>query len=208
MKITLQGLIKAHLVKVCQAKTQLMRDRVEVKPKKQFTKKNIEEAVVAFRKHASSEFVDAMMNGLAILLDAPELSRTVFPLEQFGVVVLEKANSGQPYGVNTPCIVTNHTGGTGNRLFYKDGRVDCGCTFAMSDEPRPATEAEVRDCINNLNDQQWAVIMNHGSIFAPIVAEAMVTEVEVVEDESQNGEPADGSEIETNGRRITMATKE
>lgn len=205
MKTTIRQLIKQHLIKVCKERTAIMRDRLETKPKKQFAKKKIQEAWDAMRKAWTIEACDALMNSWSILLDAPELSRQVFQLELFGVVVLEKANSGQPYGVNIPHIVTGATGGTANRLFYTDGRVDCGCTFLSSDDPRPATDSEIETCINNLNDKQWVTINSTTGLFAPIITEAMTTEIELLEI-SDGTEKEAGDEIETNGRRITIGT--
>jgi hypothetical protein len=205
MKTTVKGLIKQHLVKVCEARTAIMRAKVQDKPKKQFSKKKIEETIAAFRKSWTPEACDSLMNGFAILLDAPELSRTVFPLEQFGVIVLEKSVSSHPYGTGVPLLLTRTTGGTGNRAFFPDGNTDPGYTFTAGDDPRVATEAEVVACIDNLNDKQWVVIMNPASIFAAIVAEAMNTDVEILDIKDDTfKEAADGAEIETNGRRITV----
>lgn len=204
MKTTIRELIKRHLIQVCKSKTAIMRERVETKPKKQFTKKKVEEAYAKMRKQFSQEAVDVVMDGLSVLFDAPELSRSVFQLELFGVVVLEKANSGHPYGTG-PCIVTVATGSTANRLFYGDGRADCGCTFTSADDPRPATDSEVETCINNLNDKQWAYINQAVSIFSSIITEAMTTEIELLEINDGTEKEA-GDEIETNGRRITIGT--
>lgn len=185
-----------------------MRDRLETKPKKQFTKKKVEDAITAMRKHnIVQEYIDGTLNGLSILFDAPELSRSVFQLELFGVVVLEKQASGHPYGTG-PCIVTVATGGTANRLFYGDGRADVGYAFTSADDPRPATDSEVETCINNLNDKQWTTINSTTGLFSPIITEAMTTEIELLEIGDDTEKEA-GDEIETNGRRITIGqTKE
>lgn len=208
MKTTIKEIIKQHLIKVCKEKTAIMRERVETKPKKQFTKKKIEDAYGHLRKNWDVTASDNLINALSILFDAPELSRAVFQLELFGVVVLEKANSGQPHGTGIPLIVTAATGGTANRLFYTDGRVDCGCTFTSADDPRPATDSEIETCINNLNDKQWVTINSTTGLFSPIITEAMTTEIELLEIGDDTEKEA-GDEIETNGRRITIGqTKE
>lgn len=206
MKTTIKEIIKQHLIKVCKEKTAIMRERVETKPKKQFTKKKIEDACAAMRKDMATEYINGIMNALSILFDAPELSRSVFQLELFGVVVLEKQASGHPYGTG-PCIVTVATGGTANRLFYGDGRADVGYAFTSADDPRPATDSEVETCINNLNDKQWATINNTTGLFSPIITEAMTTEIELLEIGDDTVKEA-GDEIETNGRRITIGQAE
>lgn len=209
MKTTIKGLIKQHLIRVCKEKTAIMRERLEVKPTKQFTKKRAEEAQQQIRTTLDQKHVDSIMNALSILFDAPELSRQVFQLELLGVLVLEKCASGHPYGTNVPGLIVKNPGGSGNRLFYSDGNMDVGYQFTTDDNPRPATDAEVEQCIENLTEKQWAVVLHQSSaLFAPLVAEAMSTEIEVLD--IGNGEAKkDGEEIETNGRRITMAeTKE
>lgn len=204
MKTTIRGLIKQHLIKVCKEKTALMRERLEIKSKKSFGKKKVEEAYQVLRKTVTPEYSDAMFNALAVLFDAPELNRQVFPLEVLGVIVLEKNLTSHSYLTGTPLIITANAGGVGNKLFATDGRVDVGCQFTVSDEPRPATDAEVETCINNLTDKQWSVITNPSSaLFAPLMAEAMANEVEVLEIGDHAVKEA-GDEIESNGRRITI----
>lgn len=205
MKTTIKGLIKQHLIKVCKEKTALMRECIEVKPKKQFTKKKADEAAASIRKSLDQVHVDGIMQALAILFDAPELSRQVFPLEIFGVIILEKNVSQHGHVLGTPHIVTKNVKTSGcNRLFHTDGNIDVNWSFSILDEPRPATDAEIEYCINNLTEKQWIVITHSGSVlFAPLIAEAMASEVEVL---PVNGDEAkeSGDEIETNGRRITI----
>ena len=204
MKTTIKGLIKQHLIKVCKEKTAIMRERIEVKPKKQFSKKKIDEAVAHIRTSLDQKHADSIMNAMSVLLDAPELSRQMFQLEIFGAVVLAKNGSSHPYQLNVPHIVTKTSPAL---VMYTDGKIDCGYTFGYMDDPRPATDEEIESCINNLNDQQWNVIMNSAaSIFAPLVAEAMASEVEILSI-GDDATKSDGAEVETNGRRITIGAE-
>ena len=205
MKITIKGLIKQHLVKVCTEKTKIMREYLGTKTKKQFTKKKSDEAYAKMRKALSVEGADAMFEGLAILLDAPELSRSVYPLEVFGVIVLGKCTSAHPYGIGVPCIVTKNPGGSGNRVFTPSGDVDSGYQFVMADEPRPATDSEIKECIDNLTEGQWTTILNPASIFKEIVQQTLASEVELLMvGDGTDSQPEDGAEIEANGRKITV----
>lgn len=179
-----------------------MREKIDLKPKKQFTKKKVEEAYSKLRQQASIEYATSMFDALAILFDANELRRSIFQLELFGVIVLQNPTSGNPYAPNVPHIITNNNIGT-PRLLYHDGRVDCSVGFGSVDEPRPATDEEIEACINNLNERQWAMVMNAASIFNTLVAEAMTSEVDVLDIGSDEAKH-DGAEIETNGRRITI----
>jgi hypothetical protein len=204
MKTTIKGLIKAHLIKVCKEKTAIMRERQELKPKKQITKKATEEAVASLRKVFNQETSDGIMHALSILLGTPEISQRVFALELFGVLVLGKNTaSNHAYPTNSPLIITNHAGGSNNWLMHTDGSIS-NWHFTMADEPRLATDAEIVDCIDSLTDAQWRVIITH-DLFSGLVKDAMSAEVDVLQiGEGESVANGDSNEIETNGRRITI----
>ena len=139
------------------------------------------------------------MHSLSILLGVPEISQRIFELELFGVLVLEKNPGGtHAYPLNVPLLITNHVTPT-HKLFHTDGAIG-NWGFSMVDDPRIATDEEVVACINDLNDQQWRVILTH-ELFREIVQEALNTEVNILE---AVGAAAGEDEIETNGRRISM----
>lgn len=203
MKTTVTGLIKRHLIKVCKEKTQLMRDRIDLKQKKQFSNKKIDAAVACLRNSFTPEGTISLLGALSALFDAPELRRTIFDLELLGVVVLEKNPNQIPYSTDVPWIISRT--GAQNRCFYTDGHGDVGYAFGIEHDPRPATDEEIVQCIENLTEKQWSAVLNPSSpLFVPIIKDALANEVEVVETPLVNGEAKAGAEIETNGRRITI----
>jgi hypothetical protein len=204
MKTTVKSLIKNHIISVCKAKTAIMREKQEHKPKKQITKKAAEEAFAALRKQFSQEAVDVFMHAMSLLLGAPEISPRIFPLEQFGVVVLGKNNGGvHAYDLNVPLIITNHQT---PRLFHSDGSI-ANWPFGMVDDPRPATDEEVVTCMDRLTDAQWRCIMVN-SLFETLVKEAMNYEFDITANDDVKYADSDTGQIESNGRIITIGKEQ
>lgn len=209
MTITVKDVIKAELLRVCKEATEKHRAKQDKKDKKEkFSDAKIEKLRSLYGSIGwDVNVVNKMMEIASILTDAPELKgKSLIPYDTFTVIVPEKNVKNHKYTVNAPHIVTLKDGTNGFMALHSNGSVDCSWIFAV-DEPRHATDEEIEQCINELNDAQWTAIKK-ADVFRPILDAALLKEVSVADpehDERQNGHLEDGEEVKMpDGRTITV----
>lgn len=197
-QLTVKQVIASTLFRICREATDKIRTKEDTKPRK-YSKEQVDDIHDMLKQLGwDSKMVAVQGKIYAALLDAQELNvPAMMPLELFCVVVLDKSTSGHGYELGVPIIVTHastrnclHTDGVFNRW-----------SFTSTDKPRPATDEEIKQCIEELTDEQWHTI-HVNDIFKPVMdaARAQVVTVDM--------EPVTGKDSEEHtlpdGRKITV----
>jgi hypothetical protein len=164
--MTIKEALKAALVSVLIEKTEPHRIKDEKKQKKpdRFNREEINEIESLLRSAIADENkTKIFMQVFSKLLEAPELKtggRLSFEIGT--VIVIENTNTNNhAYPCNTPIIVT---GDKSVMYCFNTGGATAEWGVQPVNNPRYATDDEIKTCVDNLTDAQWVQLVANAAL--------------------------------------------